>query len=70
VRTQLKALQADGLIERKKIGKYEGWQIRQKGLRPAHRSWNIPKGMRFAPFRNEYGYAGERHRRVARMWRE
>jgi hypothetical protein len=70
VRTQLKALQADGLIERKKIGKYEGWQIRQKGLRLAHRSWNIPKGMHFAPFRKEYRYAGERHRRVARMWRE
>jgi hypothetical protein len=70
VRTQLRGLQADNLIERKKIGKYDGWQIRQNGLRLAHRSWNIPKGMHFAPFRREYRYAGERHRRVARMWRE
>lgn len=70
VRTQLKALQADHLIEWKKIGKYDGWQILQKGLRVAHRSWKIPKGMHFAPFRQEYRYAGERHRRIARMWRE
>jgi hypothetical protein len=69
VRTQLKSLQADHLIEWKKIGKYDGWQIQQKGLRVAHRSWNIPKGMHFAPFRQEYRYAGERHRRIARMWR-
>ena len=70
MRTQLKAMQADNLIEWKMIGRYDGWQIRQKGLRLAHRSWNIPKGMHFAPFRREYQYAGERHRRVARMWRE
>lgn len=70
VRTLLKALQADRLIAWKKIGKYDGWQIQQKGLRVAHRSWNIPKGMHFAPFRQEYRYAGERHRRIARMWRE
>ncbi len=69
VRTLLKELQADQLIEWKRIGKYDGWEIRNKGLRLSHRSWNIPKGVHFAPYRREFRYAGERHRRVARMWR-
>ena len=65
----LKGLQAGSLIEWKRVGKYEGWAIRNQGLRLAHRSWNIPKGAHFAPYRREYRYAGERHRRVARLWR-
>lgn len=69
VRRHLKQLQAANLIDRKKIGKYEGWEIKTKGMRLAHRSWNIPKGAHFAPYRREFRYAGERHRRVARMWR-
>lgn len=69
VRNLLKQLQAENLIEWKLIGKYYGWEIRNKGLRLAHRSWNVPKGVRFAPYRGEYRYAGERHRRIARMWR-
>ncbi len=69
VRNLLKALQAYQLIEWKRIGKYDGWQIRIKGLRLAHRSWMIPKGVHFAAYRREHRYAGERHRRVARMWR-
>lgn len=69
VRHLLKKLQADNLIEWKQIGKYEGWEIRTKGLRLAHRSWNIPKGAHFTQYRREFRYAGERHRRVARMWR-
>jgi hypothetical protein len=69
VRHLLKELQADNLIEWKRIGKYEGWEIRMKGLRLAHRSWNIPKGSHFTQYRREFRYAGERHRRVARMWR-
>ncbi len=69
VRTLLKELQADHLIEWKRIGKYDGWEIKDKGLRLAHRSWNIPRGVHFAPYRREFRYAGERHRRVARMWR-
>ena len=69
VRNLLKQLQAENLIERKRIGKYDGWEIRNMGLRLAHRSWNVPKGVHFAPYRGEYRYAGERHRRIARMWR-
>jgi len=69
VRNLLKALQSYQLIEWKRIGKYDGWQIRTKGLRLAHRSWKIPKGVHFAAYRREHRYAGERHRRVARMWR-
>ena len=69
VRHLLKELQADNLIEWKRIGKYEGWEIRTKGLRLAHRSWNIPKGSHFTQYRREFRYAGERHRRVARLWR-
>ena len=69
VRNLLKQLQVENLIEWKLIGKYDGWGIRYKGLRLAHRSWNVPKGVRFAPYRGEYRYAGERHRRIARMWR-
>ena len=69
VRNLLKTLQSYQLIEWKRIGKYAGWQIRTKGLRLAHRSWKIPKGVHFAAYRREHRYAGERHRRVARMWR-
>ena len=69
VRNLLKELQAKKLIEWKRIGKYDGWEIRTKGLRLAHRSWNVPKGVHFAPYRREFRYAGERHRRVSRMWR-
>ena len=68
-RNLLKQLQTKGLVERKQIGKYEGWEIRTKGLRLAHRSWNIPKGVHFAQYRREFRYAGERHRRVSRRWR-
>ena len=69
VRSLLKELRAKDLVEWKKIGKYDGWEIKTKGLRLAHRSWNIPNGVHFAPYRREFRYAGERHRRVARMWR-
>lgn len=69
VRNLLKQLQAENLIEWKRIGKYDGWEIRNGGLRLVHRSWNVPKGVHFAPYRGEYRYAGERHRRIARMWR-
>lgn len=69
VRHLLKELQAENLIEWKRISKYEGWKICTKGLRLAHRSWNIPKGSHFAQYRREFRYAGERHRRVARLWR-
>lgn len=69
VRNLLKQLQTENLIERRKIGKYEGYAIRVKGLALAHRSWNIPKGVPFAKYRGEFRYAGERHRRVSRMWR-
>lgn len=68
-RTLLKELQAANLIEWRRIGKYDGWVITRQGLRLAHRSWNIPKGAHFAPYRGEFRYAGERHRRVARRWR-
>ncbi|MFZ5857179.1 MAG: hypothetical protein ACOYZ6_10125 [Chloroflexota bacterium] len=69
VRYLLKDMRADNLIEWKQIGKYEGWQIRTRGLRLAHRSWNLPKGAHFTQYRREFRYAGERHRRVARLWR-
>ena len=68
-RNLLKQLQAESLIERKQIGKYEGWKIRTKGLSLAHRSWNIPKGVHFTKYRGEFRYAAERHRRVSRRWR-
>ncbi|CAG1014603.1 hypothetical protein ANAEL_05025 [Anaerolineales bacterium] len=69
VRNLLQQLQAKGLIERRQIGKYEGWAIRTRGLSLAHRSWNIPKGVHFTKYRGEFRYAGERHRRVSRLWR-
>lgn len=69
VRNLLKQLQAENLIERRQIGKYEGYAIRAKGLSLAHRSWNIPKGVHFTKYRGEFRYAAERHRRVSRRWR-
>jgi hypothetical protein len=65
----LKKLQEKKLIRWERIGKYDGWKITHTGIRVAHRSWNVPKGVHFAPYRKEYRYAGERHRRTARMWR-
>lgn len=69
IRRLLRRLRALDLIEWKQIDKYKGWEIKTKGLRLAHRSWNIPKGAHFASHRREFRYAGERHRRAARMWR-
>lgn len=69
IRKLLKKLQAANLIERKRIGKYEGWAIRNPGLKLAHRSWSIPKGAHFKKHRGEFRYAAERHRRKSRMWR-
>ena len=69
VRKLLKQLQVENLIEWKCIGKYDGWEIKTKGLRLVHRSWHLPKSVHFARHRGEFRYAGERHRRVARMWR-
>jgi hypothetical protein len=69
IRRLLKQLRALDFIEWKQIGKYKGWEIKTKGLRLTHRSWNIPKGAHFASQRREFRYAGERHRRAARMWR-
>lgn len=68
-RNLLKQLQAENLIERKRIGKYEGYATRIKGLSLAHRSWNIPKGVHFTRYRGEFRYAVERHRRESRRWR-
>lgn len=69
IRKLLKKLQEANLIERKRIGKYDGWAIRNSGLKLAHRSWNIPKGAHFKKHRGEFRYAAERHRRKSRMWR-
>ena len=57
------------MIEWKRIGKYDGWAIKTRGMRLAHRSWNVPKGAHFTQYRGEVRYSGERHRRVSRMWR-
>ncbi|MBV6451386.1 MAG: hypothetical protein MHPDNHAH_02122 [Anaerolineales bacterium] len=69
VRNLLKQLQVEALIERRQIGKYEGYAIRTKGLSLAHRSWSVPKGVHFTKHRGEFRYAGERHRRKSRRWR-
>jgi len=59
IRALLKKLQAANLIERKRIGKYEGWAIRSSGLKLAHRSWNIPKAVHFKKHRGEFRYAAD-----------
>jgi hypothetical protein len=69
VRGLLKELQSRGMIEWKRIGKYDGWAIQTRGMRQAHRSWNVPKGAHFAQYRGEVRYSGERHKRVSRLWR-
>ncbi len=69
VRKLLKEMRDRRLVEWKKIGKYDSWEIKTQGLRLAHRSWNLPKKVHFAPYRREFRYAGEHHRRVSRMWR-
>ena len=69
IRSRLKELKSKEMIEWKRIGKYDGWEIKTKGIRQAHRSWNIPKGAHFARYRGEVRYSGERHKRVSRMWR-
>jgi len=69
VRGLLKELQTKGMIEWKHIGKYDGWAIKTRGIRQAHRSWNVPKGTHFAQYRGEVRYSGERHKRISRLWR-
>ncbi len=64
----LVGLQQNAFMKRALVGKYAGWEITRQGIVMAHRSWNIPPGVSFAPFRREQRYAGYRHRRVARLW--
>ncbi|MBL6983045.1 MAG: MarR family transcriptional regulator [Anaerolineales bacterium] len=64
----LLGLERNALVERALVGKYAGWEVNRQGIVIAHRSWNIPAGVSFAPFRREQRYAGYRHRRVARLW--
>jgi len=44
------------------------WEIRRTGIQYAHQSWNIPDNIRFKGIRVEQKYAGQKHRRIARMW--
>ena len=48
--------------------KYPVWQIKPTGIRYAHQSWNIPENVKFKGIRVEQKYAGQKHRKIARMW--
>lgn len=54
-------------IEEKRI-KAPAWEIRRLGIQYAHQSWNIPNNLRFKGLRMEQKYAGQKHRKMARMW--
>jgi len=43
-------------------------EIKRSGIQYAHQSWNIPDNLPFRGIRVEQKYAGQKHRRMARMW--
>ena len=43
------------------------WQIKRTGIQYVHQSWNIPNNLRFKGIRVEQKYAGQKHRKIARM---
>jgi hypothetical protein len=45
------------------------WHIRRVGIQYAHLSWNIRDNINFKGMRVEQKYAGQKHRRIARMCR-
>jgi predicted transcriptional regulator len=53
---------------REKRIKVPVWEIRRPGIQYAHQSWNIPDNLRFKGIRVEQKYAGQKHRKMARMW--
>jgi len=44
------------------------WQIKRTGIQYAQQSWNIPDNLSFKGIRVEQKYAGQKHRKIARMW--
>jgi hypothetical protein len=74
VRQLLPDLQEEGYFEQingfdGKSKKYPAWMITKRGIQYAHQSWSIPLNMRFKGIRGEQKYAGQRHRRVARIFK-
>ena len=54
-------------VKEKRI-KVPVWEIRRPGIQYAQQSWNIPDNLRFKGIRVEQKYAGQKHRKMARMW--
>lgn len=69
VRQLLDELKEADLVQPMMLDKYPAWEITRHGISSAYESWNIPRGMRFAPARREQRYAGQKHRHISRLWR-
>jgi hypothetical protein len=54
-------------MNEKKI-KFPVWQIKRTGIQYAQHSWNIPDNVRFKGVRVEQKYAGQKHRKISRLW--
>lgn len=52
-----------------KARSYPVWEIKRAGVQYVHQSWNIPGNMKFRGVRAEQKYAGQKHRKIARLWR-
>jgi len=48
---------------------YPVWKIKRLGIQYVHQSWNIPANTKFRGIRSEQKYAGQKHRKIARLWR-
>ena len=53
---------------REKMNKYPLWMINRAGIQYAQQSWNIPDKLGFKGLRMEQKYAGQKHRKIARLW--
>jgi hypothetical protein len=58
--------QEDG--SREKTNKYPLWMIKRAGIQYVQQSWNIPDNLGFKGLRVEQKYAGQKHRKIARLW--
>jgi len=53
---------------RDKANKYPLWKIKRSGIQYVQLSWNVPDKIGFKGLRVEQKYAGQKHRKIARLW--
>lgn len=68
-RKLVRTVQDEGEVESIQPDASQRWQLKQKGLFIALRSWDVPKGIQFTSRKEEHStQLGTEHRHKARMW--